>query len=89
MKDVHAVSMIGGAPCCEAVRSLKGQRLLVAQGVRLPLKACTMSIQCKCRYQKHSDRRAEDRRALGSTHRGSLFGISERRKAEEIGRAHV
>jgi hypothetical protein len=83
MKDVRAVSIIGGSRCCEATRSLKGQRLLVTQAIALPLAACTMPAQCKCRYHKYSDRRTdEDRRALGSTERGFLFGINERRKAE-------
>jgi hypothetical protein len=84
MKDVRAVSVVGGSPCCEATRSLKGKRLLVTQGVALPLAACTMPAKCKCRYQKYSDRRAvDDRRMFGSTQRGFLYGISERRKAEE------
>ena len=84
MKDVRAVSVVGGSPCCEATRSLKGKRLLVTQGVALPLAACTMPAKCKCRYQKYSDRRAvDDRRMFGSTQRGFLYGISERLKAEE------
>jgi hypothetical protein len=83
MKDVRAVSIVGSSPCCEASRKLKGQRLFVTQGVALPLPTCTIPGQCKCRYQKHPDRRADDdRRTPGSTVRGSLFGISERRKAE-------
>jgi len=84
MKDVRAVSVVGGSPCCESTRSLKGKRLLVTLGVALPLAACTMPAKCKCRYQKYSDRRAvDDRRMFGSTQRGFLYGISERRKAEE------
>jgi hypothetical protein len=83
MKDVRAVSILGGSPCCEATRSLKGKRLLLTQGVALPLEGCTMSAQCKCRYQKFLDRRADDdRRMFGSTQRGFVYGISERRKAE-------
>ena len=40
-----------------------------------------MPEQCKCRYQKYADRRLdEDRRLLGSTVRGSPYGISERRR---------
>jgi hypothetical protein len=83
MKDVRAVSIVCGTQGCEAVRSLKGQRRLVSHGVSLPLATCTTPSQCKCRYQKYSDRRADDdRRTLGSTQRGSLYGISERRNAE-------
>jgi len=83
MKDVRAVSIAGGSPCCEAIRALKGKRLLMTQGVAIPLAACTMPGRCKCRYQKYPDRRADDdRRMLGSTQRGFLYGISERRNAE-------
>ena len=83
MKDVRGVSIVGGSPCCEATRSLKGKRLLVTQGVALPVADCTMPTRCKCRYQKYPDRRADDdRRMFGSTQRGSLYGISERRRAE-------
>ena len=83
MKDVRAVSIIGGPICCQAALSLKGQRRLISQGVALPLTTCTVPAQCKCRYQKFSDRRADDdRRSPGSTQRAALFGISERRNAE-------
>jgi hypothetical protein len=80
MKDVRAVSIICPATGCAAAQTLKGKRLLVSRGVALPLAECTMPSQCKCRYQKYADRRDEDdRRAFGSTTRGALFGISERR----------
>ena len=83
MRDFRAVSIVAGSPCCEAIRSLKGKRLLVTQGVALPVADCTMPAQCKCRYQKYADRRADDdRRMFGSTQRGSLYAISERREAE-------
>ena len=83
MKDFRAVAIAGGSPCCEATQALKGKRLFVTQGVAIPLAACTIAARCKCRYQKYSDRRADDdRRMSGSTQRGALYGISERRKAE-------
>jgi hypothetical protein len=74
MKDFRAVSLVAGSVCCEATRSVKCKRLLLTQGVALPLAACTMRAQCRCRYQNYPDRRAL---------RGFLYGISERRKAEE------
>jgi hypothetical protein len=80
MKDFRAVSIISQKPLCEAARAPSGQRKLMAEGTCLPLKDCTMPELCKCRYQKHADRRTdEDRRMLGSTLRGSLYAISERR----------
>lgn len=83
MKDFRAVSIVGGTGCCGASQALKGRRFLMTQGVSVPLADCTMSIRCKCRYSKHSDRRADDdRRTLGSTQRSALYGIQERRQAD-------
>jgi hypothetical protein len=82
MKDFQSVSIVCGSAACTASQSLKGKRLLISQGTTLPLPACTMSARCKCRYGKHSDRREDDdRRMFGSTQRGSLYGIKERRAA--------
>jgi hypothetical protein len=83
MKGVGAVSIVGGSPCCEAARSLKGARLLVSQGFALQVLACTMPAGCKCRYRKYPDRLADDdRRMFGSTQRGTLYGMNERREAD-------
>ena len=86
MKDFRAVSIISRAPSCEAARAPSGQRRL-AQGCSLPLADCTMPALCKCQFKKHSDRRLDDdRRMLGSTMRGSLYGIKERRGKRGDGR---
>jgi hypothetical protein len=46
-----------------------------------------MPALCKCRYRKHADRRMDDnRRVLGSTTRGAMFGIRERRQGRREGR---
>jgi hypothetical protein len=79
-QDVRAVSIVCGAQRCQSAAELKGKRRLMSQAAPLPLAECTMSASCKCRYQKYGDRRDEDRRALGSTVRGALYGIQERRK---------
>jgi len=87
MKDYRAVSIICRAPSCEAARSPTGQRRLLTQGCNLPLADCSMPELCKCRYQKHEDRRMDDnRRMLGSTQRGANFGIRERRGGRGEGR---
>jgi hypothetical protein len=79
-QDVRAVSLVCGIRSCMAAASIKGKRSLMSQAVPLPLAECTMSASCKCRYQKFGDRRDEDdRRTLGSTLRGALYGILERR----------
>ncbi len=87
MKDFRAVSVICRAPSCEAARSSTGQRRLLSEAKTLPLSDCSMPELCKCRYQKHADRREEeDRRMLGSTQRGAMFGIKERRSGRVEGR---
>jgi hypothetical protein len=87
MKDFRAVSIICRAPSCDAARSPTGQRRLLTQGCCLPLADCTMPELCKCRYQKHADRRVDDnRRMAGSTQRGANFGIRERRDGRGEGR---
>ena len=69
MPDFRAISVIVSDPCCAAAQTLKDQRHLVMKTPKLPLPDCTMPQGCKCRYQKHSDRREtdEDRRLIGST----------------------
>jgi hypothetical protein len=79
-QDVRAVSIVCGSRSCGAATALKGKRRFMMQAVTLPLKECTMSDACKCRYQRYSDRREDDdRRTPGSTQRGALYGIRERR----------
>jgi hypothetical protein len=87
MKDFRAVSVICRTPSCEAARSCTGVRRLLTEGTSLPLSGCSMPQLCQCRYKKHQDRREEeDRRMLGSTQRGAMFGIKERRNARAEGR---
>ena len=87
MKDFRAVSIICRTPGCEAARTPSGQRRLLTQGTCLPLAECTMPALCKCSYKKHTDRRMDDnRRMLGSTERGAMFGIKERRAGRANGR---
>jgi hypothetical protein len=87
MKDFRAVSIICRPPSCEAARSTRGQRRLLTPGICLPLSDCSMPALCKCRYQKHPDRRLDDNRRMpGSTQRGAMFGIKERRYARLEGR---
>ena len=79
-QDIRAVSVVCGGRSCAAAAALKGKRRLMSQAVTLPLKDCTMSATCKCRYQKYGDRREDDdRRTPGSTARAALYGIKERR----------
>jgi hypothetical protein len=79
-QDVRAVSVVCGGRSCDAAKALKGKRRLMLQAMALPLKDCTMSATCKCRYQRYGDRREDDdRRTPGSTARAAMYGIKERR----------
>ena len=76
-----AVSITPGAPCCDAAANLRGQRLLMASAPRLPLAECSNPAGCRCRFQKHADRRDEvgDRRIAGLLQMNAWYGGSERR----------
>ena len=71
--DPRAVSIVPGTGCCDVAEGSKGMRNLMKLPPILPLKGCTSSSTCACRYQKHADRRQRtDRRRnpfglMGST----------------------
>ncbi len=52
--------------CCQAAATIAGKRYLMAEVPMLPLDGCTRVDACPCKYQKFSDRRQEDRRAMGN-----------------------
>jgi hypothetical protein len=58
----HAVSIVPGAPACDAANGLRGQKFLSRAAPALPLKTCTART-CTCRYEHHDDRRKGPRRA--------------------------
>jgi hypothetical protein len=58
----HAVSIVPGAAACNAVQQLRGRRHLPLEAPRLPLPACDLQNQCRCKYQHHGDRRGAERR---------------------------
>lgn len=64
--------------CCEAAAKISGIRYLTAEVPMLPLEGCTRMDACPCKYQKFSDRRQEDRRAMGNG-TGPKNGGSEQR----------
>jgi hypothetical protein len=83
LKSYHSVSVLTGAPCCKAAAGVRGRKFLSSEAPALPLTDCTMPGQCKCRFQKHSDRRSgdDDRRLLGSSQRSVWYGGEEKRQA--------
>lgn len=58
----HCVEIVGGPDCCEAAKTLAGQRLLSDQAPLVPLADCDRPRDCACIYQHHDDRRAGPRR---------------------------
>jgi hypothetical protein len=59
----QAVSIVPGDKACAAVRELRDQRFLARAAPRLPLPACDNQDQCRCKYQRYTDRRSSPRRA--------------------------
>jgi len=59
----HAVSMKFDSNACAAAKEMEGRRFLSSAAPRLPLPECN-SLDCRCRFQHHKDRRASrDRRS--------------------------
>lgn len=68
----RAISIVAASDACEAARALVGQRILAARAPRLPLSECPDPSKCRCRFQKHEDRREADegRRLSDATQAG-------------------
>lgn len=80
MKTYAAISIIPGSPCCKSAQESSRRRLLAANAPRLPLDACTVPGQCKCRFHKFADRRdGEDRRLPVDTDRSGWYSGTEKR----------
>lgn len=73
----QSVSVVCAGKHCAAVKSLTGQRFLASSAPALPLPACSIAEQCKCRFQKHVDRRDYARRLLGEV--SKWYGGAEKR----------
>lgn len=83
MKNFTAVSIVTPATCCLAVKEFAGRKLLAKDAPRLPLPGCSDPRQCKCRFQKHADRRGgdEDRRLFTTQQRSIWYSGQQRRKS--------
>lgn len=83
-----AVSIVTNSHCCGAASAIAGVRRLAADAPQLPLPDCSMPAQCRCRYQKHADRRSgEDRREMNHNSIGqSFYGGEKNRRAYSPGR---
>ena len=78
-----AVTIVATSGCCETGRLLLGQRILAANAPRLPLPDCSRPAECRCRFQKHADRREgelERRFVQSNWHTTAWDGQGDRRK---------
>lgn len=83
MGQFAAVSIVTTSACCDASQQLAGKTFLLAQAPRLPLAECTRPDECRCRFQKHADRRGAEpeRRVMQSMWHTNAWGDGgERRK---------
>ncbi|MEY4762449.1 MAG: hypothetical protein RLZZ200_2305 [Pseudomonadota bacterium] len=64
MKDPYrAVEVVPGRTACEEAKAIRGVRHLARISPPIvPLRNCTQSDQCSCRFEHHSDRRGAQRR---------------------------
>lgn len=76
----HAVSLKFPASACEAAKAMEGRRFLSSAAPRIPLADCD-SVQCKCRFVHHKDRREGDDRR--ETHGWGYSGTSTGSHEEE------
>jgi hypothetical protein len=75
----QAARVVAGPRSCLAAKAVHNQPVLARDAKALPLRDCSMSGECTCRYVKLSDRRGGDRRALSSDARWSWYSGVERR----------
>jgi hypothetical protein len=83
----QAIAIFRGSRACDMAKRFSEHRFLVKDAPALPLKNCTMPLNCECKYLKFKDRRSEPRRVIdfGSTTR--VYGYSDRRTHK--GRRHT
>jgi hypothetical protein len=80
-KRYHSVSIVCPRKSCAAVEALVGKRFFATDAPSLPVPNCTLSSQCKCSFQKHSDRRDDERRFAGTV--SQWYGGAEKRRPRE------
>jgi hypothetical protein len=86
VRDFRAVSIAPRSDACRAAKQMGGKRFLVREAPRLPLTGCPSPEQCRCRYDKHDDRRQDDRRHPFGNGLGLANPDAERRQKKGRGR---
>jgi hypothetical protein len=87
-RKYSAVTIVARGPCCRAVNALEGKRLLSNRAPLLPVPDCTMPEECRCRFQKYSDRREdEDGRRFRFGNEGAAWYAGKQRRTSRGRRA--
>lgn len=84
----QAVTVVPGLTDCEAVRALQDQQFLASEAPLLPLKDCTSSSDCDCKYEKTADRRQDERRMIDLGISNQFYSADEKR-GERRGRRNT
>lgn len=75
------VTIHAAGTCCQAAKDLHDRRFTTSSVPMLPLRDCTLSDSCACKYLKDKDqRRGEDRRFSGHAFSSIYYSGPERRK---------
>jgi hypothetical protein len=77
--DFRAVEIAPSIICCAAATRAAKRRYLLHEAPHLPLEACTMPMNCSCKFRKNADRRDSDRRLFGSTETNRWFAGADNR----------
>ncbi len=86
----HAVSIKYSEHCCDAAKAMTGRRFLASAAPRLPLQDCD-SLDCRCVFSHHDDRRSgQDRRSpfAASGFGGGGTGTHEQERRHGKDRRH-
>lgn len=79
--DFRAVSIAPSILCCAAATRAMDRCFLLREAPHLPLAACTMPKNCKCKFRKNADRRNSERRLFGAGETNRWFaGLESRRR---------
>jgi hypothetical protein len=78
--DFRAVEIAPSIMRCAAAMHASRRPYLLREAPRLPLEACTMPMNCSCKFRKNADRRNSVRRLVGATETNRLFTGFESRK---------
>jgi hypothetical protein len=80
LRPFQAVSIFRGVVCCSMAKQFSEHRFLARDAPALPLAGCTMPERCECRYLKHKDRRAGERRLVDFSLANTMYSGMERRR---------